>query len=60
MRKGRSGFRFLEFATGNVRPIRELPRNPHNVISLSADRRWLARAQVDQVDSDIVIAEHFR
>jgi hypothetical protein len=43
-----------------VRPIRELPRNPHNVISLSADRRWLARAQVDQVDSDIVIAEHFR
>jgi hypothetical protein len=43
-----------------VRPIRELPRNPHNVISLSADRRWLARAQVDQVDSDIVIAEPFR
>ena len=52
--------RFLEFASGTVRPIRQLPRSPHNIISISADQRWLAYAQVDQAGSDIVVAEHFR
>jgi Tol biopolymer transport system component len=51
---------FLEFASGRVRAIRKLPRNPHNIISLSADQRWLAYAQVDHAGSDIVVAEHFR
>ena len=52
--------RFLAFASRSVRPIRQLPRNPHNIISVSADQRWLAYAQVDHAGSDIVVAEHFR
>ena len=51
---------FLDFGSGTVRPIRQLPRSPHNIISLSTDQRWLAYAQVDHAGSDIVVAEHFR
>jgi serine/threonine protein kinase/Tol biopolymer transport system component len=52
--------RFLEFATGRVRPIGSLPRSSSNIISLSADGHWLAYVQLDQAGSDIVLVENFR
>ena len=52
--------RFLEFATGSVRPIRALPRSSSNIITLSADGRWLAYVQLDHAGSDIVLVENFR
>lgn len=59
-RSGRIGWLRAAVLGANDGTIHKLPRNPHNIISLSADQRWLAYAQVDQAGSDIVLAEHFR
>jgi Tol biopolymer transport system component len=53
-------FRFLAFATGEVRTFGSMTRNTSNVISVSPDARWLAYVQEDQVGSDLILVENFR
>jgi hypothetical protein len=50
---------FLNFATGEVRPVLKTPR-PHTGLATSPDGRYLVFAQIDATGSDLMLVENFR
>jgi Tol biopolymer transport system component len=57
-------FRFLDFATGQVKTITALDigysGGPLTTFDLSPDGQWLLFKRVDQIDSDIMLVGNFR
>ncbi|MFL6448696.1 MAG: DPP IV N-terminal domain-containing protein [Bryobacteraceae bacterium] len=51
---------FLRFATGKVRSIANIPRPLELGLTVSPDEQILLYSQMDQVNSDIMLVEHFR
>ncbi len=52
--------RFLSFATGNVKTVAELVRDPCLGLTVSPDRRWALYAVDHQTGSDLMLVESFR
>jgi len=51
---------FLELATGKIKTITELGKQPCGNLSISPDRRWALYSQQDQAGSDLMLVENFR
>jgi Tol biopolymer transport system component len=51
--------RYFDFATKQIRTVFELDKDFDGGLSISPDGRWILYSQVDQVDSDIMLVEHF-
>ncbi len=52
--------RFLELATGNIKTIAELGKQPcGDWFTVSPDSRWALYAQTDQAGSDLMLVENF-
>jgi hypothetical protein len=51
--------RFLEFATGKIKTIAELGKQPCGGPTVSPDRRWALYDQQDQTGSDLMLVENF-
>jgi Tol biopolymer transport system component len=51
--------RYFDFATKQTRTVFELDKDFDGGLSTSPDGRWILYSQVDQVDSDIMLVEHF-
>jgi Tol biopolymer transport system component/DNA-binding winged helix-turn-helix (wHTH) protein len=51
--------RYFDFATKQIRTVFELDKDFDGGLSISPDGRWILYAQVDEVDSDIMLVEHF-
>ena len=61
--EGLSRIKFLDFATGRIKEIATVDSGAvagNKMFSVSPDRRWILYGSVDQVDSDIMLVEHFR
>lgn len=55
--------RFLDFRTGKkslVYALQKSPYNPTPGISVSPDRKWILFQQIDENNSDIMLADNFR
>jgi hypothetical protein len=52
--------RFLELATGKIKTIAELGKQPCGGLTVSPDRRWALYTQQDQAVSDLMLVENFR
>jgi hypothetical protein len=52
--------RFLELATGKIKTLVELGKQPCADLSVSPDRRWALYQQTDQSGSDLMLVENFR
>jgi hypothetical protein len=51
--------RYFDFATRQIRPIFEADRDLDSGLSVSSDDRWLLYSQVGDVNSDIMLVDHF-
>jgi hypothetical protein len=51
--------RFLNFSTGQSRPVVVTDRQIHVGLSVSPDQRFLVFAQHDQTGSDLMLIENF-
>ncbi len=52
--------RFLELATGKIKPTAELGKMACKDLAISADRRWALYTQADLSGSDLMLVENFR
>ena len=52
--------RFYELATGKIRTVAELGKQPCWGLTVSQDRRWALYTQQDQAGSDLMLVENFR
>ena len=52
--------RYFDFATRQVRPIFELDKEFYSGPSVSPDGRWIIYSQIGDVNSDIMIVDHFQ
>jgi Tol biopolymer transport system component len=52
--------RYFDFATGQVNPIFEVDKDFGPGLSVSPDGRWILYSQVGDVNSDIMLVDHFR
>jgi Tol biopolymer transport system component len=51
--------RYYDFASKQIRPIFELD-NFYSGLSVSPDGRWILYSQESDVNSDIMLVDHFR
>jgi Tol biopolymer transport system component len=51
--------RYFDFASKQIRPIFEVDRDFGSGLSVSSDGRWIMYSQVADVNSDIMLVEHF-
>jgi Tol biopolymer transport system component/DNA-binding winged helix-turn-helix (wHTH) protein len=51
--------RYFDFATGQIRPVFEGNKDFGSGLSVSPDGRWMLYSQVDDVNSDIMLVDHF-
>ncbi len=51
--------RYFDFATKQIRTVFELDKDFDGGLSISPDGRWMLYAQVDEVNSDIMLVENF-
>jgi len=52
--------RYFDFASKQIRPIFEVDRDFGDGLSVSPDGRWIIYSQVSDVNSDIMLVDHFR
>jgi Tol biopolymer transport system component len=52
--------RYFDFSTRQVRPIFELDKDFDSGLSISPDGRWVLYSQVNDVNGDIMLVDHFR
>jgi Tol biopolymer transport system component/DNA-binding winged helix-turn-helix (wHTH) protein len=52
--------RYFDFASKQIRPIFEVDRDFGDGLSVSPDGRWIIYSQVADVNSDIMLVDHFR
>ena len=52
--------RYFDFATGQVRPIFEGDKFFGSGLSVSPDGRWILYTLVGDVNSDIMLVDHFQ
>jgi len=52
--------RYFDFASKHIRPIFEVDRDFGDGLSVSPDGRWIIYSQVADVNSDIMLVDHFR
>ena len=52
--------RYFDFATRQIRPIFEVDKDFGSGLSVSPDGRWILYSQVGDVNSDIMLVDHFR
>ena len=52
--------RYFDFATRQIRPIFEVDKDFISGLSVSPDGRWLLYSQEGDVNSDIMLVDHFR
>jgi Tol biopolymer transport system component/DNA-binding winged helix-turn-helix (wHTH) protein len=52
--------RYYDFASKQIRPIFELDNDFYSGLSVSHDGRWILYSQESDVNSDIMLVEHFR
>ena len=58
----RNSICFFDFASRRVRRVTEVARDFSSVnggLSVSADGRWILYSQIDEINSDIVLVDHF-
>jgi len=51
--------RYFDFATKHIRTVFELDKDFDGGLSVSPDGRWILYSQVEELDSDIMLVEHF-
>jgi hypothetical protein len=51
--------RYFDFATKQIRPIFEVDKYFHSDLSISSDGRWILYSLVGDVNSDIMLVDHF-
>jgi hypothetical protein len=51
--------RYFDFATKHVRPIFEVDKDFGSGLSVSADGRWVIYSLVGDLNSDIMVVDHF-
>jgi hypothetical protein len=51
--------RYFDFASKHIRPIFEVDRNFGSGLSVSPDGRWIMYSQFGDVNSDIMLVDHF-
>ena len=51
--------RYFDFATRQVRPIFEMDKDFNSGLSVSPDGRWILYSQSGDVNSDIMLVDHF-
>jgi len=51
---------FLRFATGKVRMVAMMSREPAEGLSVSPDSRFMLFSQFDQTNIDLMLVENFR
>jgi Tol biopolymer transport system component/DNA-binding winged helix-turn-helix (wHTH) protein len=56
----RRSLRYFDFATKRIRPIFEIQKDFNHGLSISPDGRWILYSQLDEVNSDIMLVQHFR
>ena len=52
--------RYFDFASKQIRPLFEVDRDFGDGLSISPDGRWIIYSQVGDVNSDIMLVDHFR
>jgi len=52
--------RYFDFSTRQIRPIFELDKDFESGLSISPDGRWILYSQVNDVNGDIMLVDHFR
>jgi Tol biopolymer transport system component len=52
--------RYFDFATGRIRPIFDVSNDFSGGLSVSPDGRWILYSQESEVNSDIMLVDHFR
>ena len=52
--------RYYDFASKQIRPIFELDNDFYSGLSVSPDGRWILYSQESDVNSDIMLVDHFR
>ena len=52
--------RYFDFASKQVRPVFEVDKDFESGLSVSADGRWILYSQVGDLNSDIMLVDHFR
>jgi Tol biopolymer transport system component len=52
--------RYFDFATKQIRTVFELDKDFDFGLSVSPDGRWILYSQADEVDSDIMLVDHFQ
>ena len=51
--------RYFDFATRQIRPVFEVSTDFASGLSVSPDGRWMLYSQVGDVNSDIMLVDHF-
>ena len=51
--------RYFDFASRQIRPIFEVDKDFGSGLSVSPDGRWILYSQVGDVNSDIMLVDHF-
>jgi hypothetical protein len=51
--------RYFDFASKQIRPILEVDKDFDQGLSVSPDGRWIIYSQVGDVNSDIMLVDHF-
>ena len=51
--------RYFDFATRQIRPVFEVDKDFGAGLSVSPDGRWILYSQVGDVNSDIMLVDHF-
>jgi hypothetical protein len=52
--------RYYDFAGKQIRPIVEMDNEFYSGLSVSPDGRWILYSQESDVNSDIMLVDHFR
>jgi Tol biopolymer transport system component/DNA-binding winged helix-turn-helix (wHTH) protein len=52
--------RYFDFSTRQVRPIFELDKDFGSGLSISPDGRWVLYSQINDVNGDIMLVDHFQ
>jgi Tol biopolymer transport system component len=51
---------YYDFASKQIRPIVDLDNDFYSGLSVSPDGRWILYSQQSDVNSDIMLVDHFR
>ena len=51
--------RYFDFATKQIRPVFDVDKDFNCGLSVSPDGRWILYSQDDDVNSDIMLVDHF-